>query len=260
MQRSFFSELTPIRRELRRLAAEDRLEGDERWLMQSEKPAEELYDLKTDPFELHNLAGEANQKEQLESMRNTLYEWMLETRDTSLIPESDLVSRTDGIPPWDFFKKPGAFDFEKAVSVAGQIGMEDKAADEILDHISDEDAAIRFLGMTALAAIGSGAADELDLVWPFLDDPVPAVRFAAAEVVCNAGDCGKAVEILAEGLSHQSIYVRLHAAQILFILGEKAEPVVPEMKRAIVEAEKLQDHGWYMREALTDLVDQLEGQ
>ncbi|MES2597990.1 MAG: sulfatase [Verrucomicrobiota bacterium] len=47
-----------------------------------QRPAEELYDLDVDPFELNNLAGEAAQAGQLQSMRQSLDDWMKSTGDT----------------------------------------------------------------------------------------------------------------------------------------------------------------------------------
>lgn len=47
-----------------------------------QRPAEELYDLDADPFELNNLAGETAQASQLQDMRQSLEDWMKATGDT----------------------------------------------------------------------------------------------------------------------------------------------------------------------------------
>ena len=41
-----------------------------------ERPAVELYDLRSDPFEQHNLAGDTNQASRVAEMRNSLEDWM----------------------------------------------------------------------------------------------------------------------------------------------------------------------------------------
>ena len=56
MQWSNYSEITPIRQELRRLHALGELDSLTGWLMADRKPVEELYDLVTDPHQVHNLA------------------------------------------------------------------------------------------------------------------------------------------------------------------------------------------------------------
>ena len=84
------------------------------------------------------------------------------------------------------------------------------------------------------------------------------VRFAAAEALCNIGYEQDALMALVDGLQNGNIYEQLHAAQILVVIDDKARPALPAMKAAIRRAEGLQDHGWYMREALTYLVEKLE--
>jgi len=50
-----------------------------------ERPAEELYDLKADPHEMHNLAGDPRQKARLTSMDAELKKWMKEQGDTQTV-------------------------------------------------------------------------------------------------------------------------------------------------------------------------------
>ena len=50
-----------------------------------ERPAEELYDLKADPFELHNLAAEPAQAARLAALRSELRAWMKEQGDKETV-------------------------------------------------------------------------------------------------------------------------------------------------------------------------------
>lgn len=50
-----------------------------------ERPPEELYDLRSDPFELHNLAAEPNQAARLAAMRLELDAWMHEQGDQQTV-------------------------------------------------------------------------------------------------------------------------------------------------------------------------------
>ena len=51
------------------------------------KPVIEFYDLENDPWQVNNIAADPAQQARITSMENKLYQWMVETRDTSLIPE-----------------------------------------------------------------------------------------------------------------------------------------------------------------------------
>jgi N-sulfoglucosamine sulfohydrolase len=51
-------------------------------------PAYELYDLKTDPYEFHNLAAEAEHAELLATLKARLAEWRIQTDDPLLNPDN----------------------------------------------------------------------------------------------------------------------------------------------------------------------------
>jgi N-sulfoglucosamine sulfohydrolase len=55
------------------------------------KPAEELYDLETDPFELNNLAGDASKKTELDRMRKELDLWIARTGDSDKLEDPKMI-------------------------------------------------------------------------------------------------------------------------------------------------------------------------
>lgn len=77
----------------------------ELWQMAAtERPREEFYDTKNDPWETTNLADDPNFSSQIESLRNALDDWIEDTRDLGLImPESRMLRERlwvpDGIQP-----------------------------------------------------------------------------------------------------------------------------------------------------------------
>jgi hypothetical protein len=58
-----------------------------------EKPAEELYDVVQDPYEVRNLAGSATHQAVLARMREALNDWQRETADLGSVPEAELRER-----------------------------------------------------------------------------------------------------------------------------------------------------------------------
>jgi arylsulfatase A-like enzyme len=57
-------------------------------LLSRKRAKEELYDLKNDPWELTNLAGEPKHSKILQKMRKTLDQWIIETKDNGQNVES----------------------------------------------------------------------------------------------------------------------------------------------------------------------------
>lgn len=61
----------------------------QRWF--EPKPAEELYDVQNDPFELSNLAGNPKYQKELERMRLVHEKWMKDVKDVGAVPEMEMV-------------------------------------------------------------------------------------------------------------------------------------------------------------------------
>jgi N-sulfoglucosamine sulfohydrolase len=90
----------PILQEMWRLYMAGELEGPQ-LLMFQDRPVEELYDTQTDPYEIHNLAGDPDYKSELERLRGALDGWTQEVGDMGKIPEAEMVRQwyPDGKQP-----------------------------------------------------------------------------------------------------------------------------------------------------------------
>ncbi len=74
----------PVWNLLKELHAQGKLTPAQDFLCQPTQPAEELYDLQSDPWEIHNLAANPQQAATLTRLRGVLENWMNETRDPLL--------------------------------------------------------------------------------------------------------------------------------------------------------------------------------
>ncbi|WP_422081550.1 sulfatase [Ulvibacterium sp.] len=79
----------PFVQVMHRLHNYKKLDSIQDRFMSDERPAEELYNLKEDPFELHNLAGLPEFAETLEEYSGVLDAWIIETDDKGQYPESE---------------------------------------------------------------------------------------------------------------------------------------------------------------------------
>jgi N-sulfoglucosamine sulfohydrolase len=84
--------IMPLMRELK---AHEKLVGPSAELMRLRGPSEELYDLETDPYEIHNLvhSTQAQHAEALNRLRAALAVWEVETGDRGALPESPAIVR-----------------------------------------------------------------------------------------------------------------------------------------------------------------------
>jgi N-sulfoglucosamine sulfohydrolase len=256
MQHSDYSERTPTRQELRRLAAEGKLSGPQALLVSPTKPPEELYDVQDDPYEIRNLADSADRQAVFERMRGVHRQWMLDTHDTGFLREAEMYLRSEGRPPYETVRNEKEFPQERIFEAADLVGRDTAARPRLSALLADPDGAVRYwaaVGLTALGPEGQPAADGLQRL---LDDPSPDVRLAAAEALGNLGREDKALPVIVEALEHDSGWVRLHAAVVLVALGEKARDAAPQMKQAIAENTK-GEAALYIRWALSHALDKL---
>ncbi|NGP78096.1 sulfatase-like hydrolase/transferase [Balneolaceae bacterium YR4-1] len=81
----------PMMKTLLELRQEDQLTEYERRWFESPKAEEELYDTKTDPDNIHNLADDASYSEKLSELRNELEDWQKRIGDKGFIPETEML-------------------------------------------------------------------------------------------------------------------------------------------------------------------------
>jgi uncharacterized sulfatase len=82
-----------IMQEWLRLQAEGRVTGDAAKWMQTNRPAEELYDASVDPHQLRNLAADPAHRQTLVRMRDAVNEWMARIDDQGLVNEPEMIQR-----------------------------------------------------------------------------------------------------------------------------------------------------------------------
>jgi arylsulfatase A-like enzyme len=89
LQRMAYAEISnPTYNRMRQMYASGKLNADQAKFMAPKRPSEELYDLQTDPFELHNLANDPAHDETLKRLRGKVEAWVAETHDHGATPEA----------------------------------------------------------------------------------------------------------------------------------------------------------------------------
>lgn len=81
----------PVWTLLPKLHKEGKLDAVQAFLCQPRMPDEELYDLKEDPHQIHNLAKSADQQKTLARLRGVLNQWIEDTNDQGRVFESPEV-------------------------------------------------------------------------------------------------------------------------------------------------------------------------
>ena len=232
IQPSEYPDRAEIMQELRRAAAEEKLTEAQRFWWLPGKPVEEFYDTAEDPHEINNLAGSAKHKNTIDKMRRILRGWIVETNDTGFMSEAEMHIRAKGSTPYQVAARPRKYPIRHILSAAELVGSSQDKLTEMTECLDSNDAAVRYWGIVALAALGDKAEPAADALGAELADKRPNVRFAAAGVLCKLSRCDEALPVLAEGLEDRRETVVLHAAREIQGISVKACPIVPQIEEA----------------------------
>jgi N-sulfoglucosamine sulfohydrolase len=91
----------PIYKEMLRLDAEGKLTGPQKTWMAYSRPPEELYNVKSDPFQINNIINDQKYKPVLDELRKKHEQWTNETKDMGHLNEPEMIEQMwpGGIQP-----------------------------------------------------------------------------------------------------------------------------------------------------------------
>ena len=151
------------------------------------RPVEWLFDRRTDPDEVTNLAAEPSQAGRIARMRGAVREWMIESEDLGVMPESQMHAMADGRSPRDVAEER-ALPFDRLVDVMWRCTSEDRSRHELETFLADEDPTVRFWAARGLTIGDRDLLARANLLRTAIDDADPAVSIAACDGLIATGD------------------------------------------------------------------------
>lgn len=255
-----YSNGSPFRRELVALARAGKLgTGPTAWLAPT-RAREELYDTVADPDQLRNLATDAAYSTTLHRLRSALRDWLGEIRDAAFLPEEQSFARAQGQAPYTLARTAGAYPFERILATAEWVG-DNAAVAHQRKALRDSDPTVRYWATVGFAANVAGAGVARVDLEQALRDESPSVRVEAAGALLGIADHPAALELLSGALRGNDLNVALHAARTLQYAGDRARPVLPQIRERLTLARTRQDSSppdlylVFSLEALTEALD-----
>ena len=155
------------------------------------KASEELYDLQADPYQVHNLAGDAEHAEALARLRQAAREWMLEIRDVGFLPEGLMLELAGDDAPYTLGHDPERYPLETIYEVADRASRpSDEDLSQLIQHQLHAHAAVRYWvanGLLIRATRDQQRTTCLAAARGMTTDPSPYVRCLANETVARFG-------------------------------------------------------------------------
>ena len=193
------------------------------------KAPEELYDLSSDPDEVHNLADSPEHQAVKERLRGAVYAHLERVRDVCLLPEGEMFERSQGRSPYDMMRAEGALQWDRiftAADVAARLELSDVG--QLEQWLSDEDSVVRYWAALGLLMRGEElVAQTVTRLRAALEDRSPYVRIVAARALAAHGDAEASAAALEVLRSHanpagRSVFEVLPALVAIDELGPRA--------------------------------------
>ena len=152
------------------------------------KPAEELYDLESDPDETKNLADSPDHVAIKSRLQNAQRELALQIRDLGFMPEGEIHRRSGDQSPYDMARDEIEYPIASILSAAEKASSLKVAKSMDLLPLSHRDSAVRY--WAAIQRLNQDKAArskyETQLQRLIESDDSPDVRVAAAEVLIHS--------------------------------------------------------------------------
>ena len=197
------------------------------------KPAEELYDVAADPFEIRNLIAEPAHADRLAEMRRKLRSEMIATRDTGFIPEG-MFERLAGEKTIYDYAQSDAYPIQRIVDLADKASSRDAAVlPDLKAAIDDPHPVIRYWGAVGCLVLQGNAAPAKPQLETLLKDEWADVRVAAAEALGYLGSSGAALEALRPVLRSDNLYEALAALNTLDFMWQAGHVSLPDAQELV---------------------------
>ncbi len=214
-----YMEAGDIKKELRKDLKNNKLDSLQQSFFLNREP-EMLFDIKNDPWELHNLALDANYKSRLKIFRELLKKNIYNERDILLLPEyqTNIISKTNTL--YEYRKTDTNFPVEaiyEAASLSGFKGME--IAKKQIKLLKSENTIIRYW-----AAVGLSCQSEKVLnnfksqIIATLTDSYKPVTIVVAAIAYETFNDARAENILKEACNSENMDLALMAVNHLLYM------------------------------------------
>ncbi len=207
---------------------EGKLSGRFKEIWETPQVTEELYDISSDPWEIHNLATNADHAEKLSQMRQRLKGIMLSTRDTAVIPEPLYPELSGASTIADFVQNP-AYDYAATLDLAfAASSCDPKNGAKLKSALQSDDPAQRYWGLLGLAFLEKNGPDAVSDVQKLLQDPFSTVRSTSSYTLSKLGKSDQAAkgilkEVLRPDINSMSLFYAYNVVHDL-----KLAPRLPE--------------------------------
>lgn len=244
IQPNFYSDKSQIMKELSKFRNSEDLTQEQQILYVPKRKPEELYNVENDPHEVDNLAENPDYKEVLEDMRERLKWEMLESFDTGLMPEPEMMRLAENSTPYEITRNTELYPMEEILQTCNLATNENVSSNEIIEKLQHNNGFVRFWAVVAIQCLEKYEPEILIELEKLQKDDFKTVQIEASKTLIKAGNPEYVDKILLY-LAGDDEIIQLYAARA-FEETWKLLPEFPEQVHKIYASlQKSTEGKWY---------------
>ena len=232
-----YSDNAAMRRDMKRLRQEGKLNAAQLTYASPTKPVEEFYDTETDPHQVKNLAGSPEHQTRLDKFRQRHRRWIQQTRDAGFLPESEAWRCMGNGTPRELAQDRQRYPLERILHAASLVGDADSLPTQV-QLLADTDPAVRYWAVVGLHAAEKTTEATKEALRHALDDVSPSVCIEAASGLAAQGETDLALATLVRTLKEAQVEDVLRAMRGLQLMGAAAQPARPTIEATLKRAQE----------------------
>ncbi len=236
-QPSAWPDTGEIRHEFYRLARAGGMTPPQRHYAGPTRLVEELYDCKTDPLNLKNLADAPEHQQVLKRLRRVHRQHIRDIKDLGFIPEAHAWRVFAATTPWQSARARN-FKFDELYRAAWAVGTAQEQT--FLEQLADARASVRYWGAIGLAGKRDLSPVAVQKLRATLTDDSAAVRIAAADALGRASFVAEALPVLTDALQAKDLNVALQGARVIELFGPDAKAAEAAMRALGQRCDRIQ--------------------
>ena len=233
-----YAEKCNTMKQMRKLYAEGKLNKLQAQWMANKRPFEELYDLDRDPYELCNIADDPKYAAVKKKLRSALEQWMLQTRDTGLLPEPELLADAEKYgSEYDILhRRGGKQQLRRLLRIANIAGKpENSDREQIYAALKDNNTSVRCWAVIAIGQLPVKTPEDIAKLEQAVGDTSPSVRIAAGKSLYRSGLKSPAVNAVEKELKNDA-----PPKGVVHFAIEALDEMLPESASAVETVRKIQ--------------------
>lgn len=213
-----------------------KLSATERQMLEP-RPAEYLYDMEKDPWEINNLAKDPAYAKVLRRFRKVQAKEILQKRDVLFLPEYEIAQISKTTTPYQYRAQ---LDLKPIYNMAKWSGFRTEKSRKIqIKGLKDDDKFVRYWALLGLKSNVKAITDlEKFALTASLDDPYAPNRIIGASLVAELSDGPRPRKVLEDAIqSNDDDLSNLAIQQIMY--QPNAASFLPEIKDFYAQQKKL---------------------